>query len=281
MPEISTNRLAINDDLGGLTLTLVAILTLLAAAPAAQAPVRGNSAATITGAFADSCRDFTARSTKDISYVELHYVAGGVVRNESIDSHEHAIDGGVGDEIEVATVKAGTTIEEFTCLPSNRAPTALLEIQTPPIDHTGETCYWFWEGGLACEQSSPRTAWTNNSQVPTTGGSEAGLFHWVTGGLVPPSQVSWMFTFRGIGSNDPDADVASWSLDFGDGTSVSGTWSAPPTDLTHVYSPGFSNCTGVVGNIRGVCVVTLTVTDSAGQSDSDVIRMVFVDLIPD
>lgn len=47
MPEISTNRLAINYDLGVLTLMLVAILALLVAAPAAQAPSRGNSAATI------------------------------------------------------------------------------------------------------------------------------------------------------------------------------------------------------------------------------------------
>ena len=134
MPKVCTNRLAVNYDLRALWLIAVAIVALLVAAPAAQAPPGGNSAATITGAFADSCRDFTAHSTREISYIELHYATGLVVRNESINSHDHGIDGGAGDEIEVATVKSGTTTEEFACVPSNRAPTALLEIQTPPFD---------------------------------------------------------------------------------------------------------------------------------------------------
>ena len=77
---------------------LIAMLAWLAAAPAAQGPSEGRkSAATITGAFADSCRDFSAHSSKDISYVELHYAAGFDVKNESIDSHDHAIDGNAGD----------------------------------------------------------------------------------------------------------------------------------------------------------------------------------------
>jgi hypothetical protein len=63
----------------------------------------------------------------------------------------------------------------------------------------------------------------------------------------------------------------SWSLHFGDGTSVSGTWStAPPVEITHQYT----GCSP--------CIVTLTVTDSAGQSASDVIGMVlFLNLAPD
>ena len=108
--------------------------------------------------------------------------------------------------------------------------------------------------------------------MPDTGGSDSGLFHWVCGDPFPCPPNRSAVTFRGIRSSDPDVDIASWSLDFGDGTSVSGTWSAPPTDLTHDY--GSAPC-------MGVCVVALTVTDSAGQSVSDVILMGFVDLTPD
>jgi hypothetical protein len=157
---------------GMVALMVVAIFAWLVAASAAQAPTKGrNSAATITGAFADSCRDFAAHSTKDISYVELHYVAGPVIRDESINSPDHVIDGGPGDEIAFATVKSGTTIEEFACMPGNRAPTARLEIQTPPIDATMEHCYLFIIGGssddgLVCEWSSPRTVWTSASEIP-------------------------------------------------------------------------------------------------------------------
>jgi hypothetical protein len=35
-----------------------------------------------------------------------------------------------------------------------------------------------------------------------------------------------------------------------------------------------------VNSVSGVCVVILTVTDSAGQSDSDVMWMGFVDQTP-
>jgi hypothetical protein len=80
-------------------------------------------------------------------------------------------------------------------------------------------------------------------------------------------------TFRLTGSSDIDGDLTSWTLDFGDGTSVSGDWATGlPAEIAHDYTRG---C-GVT-----VCVITLTVTDSAGQSDSDVIRMAFVDLTPD
>jgi hypothetical protein len=273
--------------LGGLTLMLVGILAWVHAAPAAQAPPSGsNSAATITGAFADSCRDFAAHSSKDISYVELHYVAGPVVRDESINSPDHAIDGGAGDEIAFTTVKSGTTIEEFACVPSNRAPTARLEIQTPPIDQTLEHCYDFSWGGspgdtLVCQQSSPRSVWTSASEISGNNGSRI-FFGWGCGAFT--SSCPWTFSLRGIGSSDPDGDIASWSLDFGDGTSASGSWStAPPTEIAHVYTrdaSGSINCRGVVGFVSGVCVVTLTVTDSAGQSDSDAILMVFIDQHP-
>jgi hypothetical protein len=46
------------------------------------------------------------------------------------------------------------------------------------------------------------------------------------------------------------------------------------------FGAGYLNCNGVVNSVSGVCVVTLTVTDSAGQSDSDVLLMVFIDQAP-
>jgi hypothetical protein len=270
------------DALCAVTLTLVSMLALSVAGSAAQAPSRRNSAATITGAFADSCRDFTARSSKDISYVELHYVAGSVIRDESINRGDHSIDGGAGEEIELAIVKSGTTVEEFGCVPANRAPTAALEIQTPPIDHTQEHCYDFFSGGLICEQSSPRTVWTSARQVPDNGGTQSGLFTWGCGALSHPSLCSLTTTFRIIGSSDPDGDITSWSLDFGDGSTASGSWTTSlPTEIVHEYARGGINCHGVVNSVPGVCVITLTVTDSAGQSDSDTIMMVFVDQTPD
>ena len=251
-----------------LTLAMLAILASLVAAPAALAvPGHGNSAATITASFGDSCRDLAAHSSKDISYVDVQYVDGRRVKDESINSHDHAIDGGGGDEIEFAIVKSGTTTQQFDCAPSNGAPTARLETKTPQ-------CYDFWAGGLACEQSTPRTTWTAASDVPDTGGGDSGLFHWICGDLGDPSLCSWTVTLRGIGSSDPDSDITSWSLDFGDGTSTNGSWStAPPAEVAHEYAP-FFNCGGYF------CVITLTVTDSAGQSDSEVMLMNFLDVSP-
>ena len=262
----------------------VALLAWLSAAPAALAvPGTGNSAATITGSFADSCRDFAAHSSKDISFVELHYAGGGVVKDENINSPDHAIDGGPGDEIDLALVKSGTTIEEFACVPTNTAPEALLEIQTPPVDQVLGHCYDFSDG-LICEQSIPRTAWTGTAQIPDNGDGEPDFFQWGCGGFSDFSQCSLTMRFRGAGSSDPDGDIASWSLDFGDGTAVSGAWNAPPTEVEHVY-PGDLltgiDCVGVVGTVTNVCVITLTVTDSAGQSDSDTMPMIFLNQSPD
>jgi len=240
---------------GVVTWALVAVFASWGAAPSALAGPRGRrSAATITASFADSCRDFTAHSTKDISHVVFHYVDGRVVKDESTCGHDYTVDGDTGDEIQFAIVKSGTTSEQFDCEQSNGAPTALIEIQTPPIDQTLETCYDFSSGGLLCEQSSPRTAWTGPGQIPDNGGSESRFFHWGCGGLSDPSLCRLTVHLRGIGSSDPDGDIASWSLDFGDGTSASGTWSAPPTELAHEYAPGGATCTGVVGSNSHVCM---------------------------
>jgi hypothetical protein len=93
------------------------------------------------------------------------------------------------------------------------------------------------------------------------------------------------FGFRGTGSSDPNGDIASWSLDFGDGTSVSGAWgTAPPGAVAHEYlrnASGEMNCTGFGPYTSNACAVTLTVTDSAGQSDSVVLMMIFLDQRPD
>lgn len=253
------------------TLMLVGTLALSIASPTAgAAPGGGNSAATITASFADSCRDFTAHSSKDISHVEIHSVSGRVVKDESITSADYALDGAPGDEIEFAIVKSGTTSERFDCVSNNGAPAARLEIQTPDAPY----CFEFWAGGLMCEQSIVRTAWTSASEVPDTGGGDSGLFHWGCGLLSDPSLCSYTFSFRGTGSSDPDNDITNWSLDFGDGASASGSWSTnPPTGITHDYS--HDSCPSYI------CMITLTVTDAAGQSHSNTLRMVFLDLSPD
>lgn len=249
------------------------------AAPALAFPGNGRCAATITGSFADSCRGFAAHSSKDISYVKLHYADGRVVKRERINRHHYAIDGAPGDEIDFASVKSGTTIEEFACEPANTAPTARLEIETPPVDQVLGHCYDFSDG-LICEQSIPRTDWTGPAQIPDNGG-QPGFFEWGCGGFSDPAQCSYTFRFRGTGSSDPDADIATWSLAFGDGTSVSGTWSAPPAEVTHTYPLSRDGCTGVVNGVTNICVITLTVTDTAGQSDSDTMPMIFLDQSPD
>jgi PKD domain len=66
-------------------------------------------------------------------------------------------------------------------------------------------------------------------------------------------------SFRATGSTDPDDDIASWSIDFGDGTSTGGNWTTePPAEVTHDY-----------GQLGCVCTVVLAVTDFAGHSSSD------------
>jgi hypothetical protein len=257
----------------------VAAISSVALVPSATALAApgGNSAATISGSFADSCRDFAAHSSKDISHVELHYADGRVVKDERIDRPDYSIDGGAGEEIEFAIVKSGTTSERFDCVEATGPPTALLEINTPPIDQTIEHCFDFSFGGLACEESGPRTDWTDPSEIPNEGGSDSGYFHWVCGAVLPcPPTIT--ASFRGIGSSDPDDDISSWSLDFGDGTSASGSWASdPPTSVFHDYGSDTLSC----GGPSTTCVVVLTVTDAAGQSESDTLLVVRVDQTPD
>ena len=278
---------ALRSGFGALAFVLVATL---AWAGAAGAEASGNSAATITSSFSDACRDFTAHASKvgsqhgkDISHVEIHHADGRVVKDETIGRPDYSLDGAAGGEIDFAIVKSGTTSERFDCVQQNSAPTALLEIKTPPVDQTIEHCFDFSFGGLACQHAAPRTDWTRATQIPDDGGSDSGLLHWICGALGESSPCSFSFavSFRGTSSSDPDNDIASWSIDFGDGTSASGNWSAdPPTEVSHDYP--FGNCVGTdTFPFPSTCPITLTITDSAGQSDSDTIVMTALDLTPD
>lgn len=262
-------------------LAFVLVATLAWAGTAAAEP--SSSDATITASFSDGCRDFTAHATKvgseegkDISHVEFHYADGRVVKDETISRPDYSLDGAAGGEIDVAIVKSGTTSERFDCVQENSPPTALLELETPPVDQTLEHCYRFFDG-TACEQSAPRTVWSSLNDITSDQGS---LLTWGCGALTHPSLCSFTFSFRGTSSSDPDNDIATWSIDFGDGASASGSWSTdPPTEVGHTYAT-FGSCVGSGTFARG-CSVTLTVTDSVGQSDSDTMLMVHVDQSPD
>ena len=130
---------------------------------AALADRGGNTAATITGSFSDSCRDFTSHATKvgsqqgkDISYVDLHYADGRVVRDETTSSPDYAIDGAAGGEIDSAVVKSGTTTESFDCVLETRPPTAILEVKTPE-------CNTWPDGFVNCSGQVARTTWSRST----------------------------------------------------------------------------------------------------------------------
>lgn len=209
--------------------------------------------ATITGSFSDSCRDFAAMSSKDISNVEIHYAAR-IVKDEAVDQPRYSIDGNAGDEIAVVRVKSGITVVTFQCSAANAPPTAILEIKTP----TG--CVLF-SGILYCHPDAPRAEWTR---------PDNGLIQWPYEDAARQCPIS--YSFRGTSSTDPDGDIVSWSIDFGDGTSASGSWSsAAPTEVSHTYDCATSPSP----------TVTLTVTDSAGQRDDDTLGVLYIDATPD
>ena len=241
-------------------LLLALTMTLLWSAVALAKP-----GATITGEFGDSCRDFSAHSSKAISHVEIHYADGRVVKDETVASRDYAIDGGPGDEIDSVDVKSGTTTETFTCTArTNSPPTAVLELQTPPdcILFDPPNDHWSCNG----ERASDRTSWLSAAGVS-----------WSCPFLERPCETT--YRLRGTSSSDPDNDIASWSIEFEDCVdapdvpqcsvggnlvaSESGDWATqPPTGVDHA-SQRFGR------------VVTLTVTDSAGQSDSDRMAVYF------
>ena len=222
-----------------LALAAIGAFALLVSAPAA--PGAANSAATITGEFSDSCRDFEAHAfkegtekPKDISHVEIQYVNGDVVKDEAVAGPDYLIDGNEGEELDFVIVKSGTTTETFTCTATNSPPTAVLERKAGNFD----------------PQNAPGT-WTSDDCAPPCHYQNP-----VDPSIVPDESA---VSFRGTSSTDPDSDIVSWSLDFGDGTTpASGSWATePPVEVVHDYS------------IECMCTAVLTVTDSAGQTSSD------------
>jgi hypothetical protein len=232
--------------------------------------------ATISGSFEESCRRFVAHSSKDVSHVVIHYADGRVVKDEKTTSPDYSIGGPLGAPIASVDVKSGITTATFTCTATNSAPTALLEVRTPA---DFPDCHLFFESGLICDQMAARTMWRSSGDFPTEpatpGGStvEAGHLLWGCQDSVS-GQCSFTVEFRGTGSSDPDNNLTGWQLDFGDGTSTGGSWTAdPPAAVSHTYS---APCVASL-----YCVVTLTVTDSGGLNDMDPITMGFIDQTPD
>ena len=255
---------------GTLAFMLVATFTWAGAAIAGSS---GNNAATITGAFSDSCRDFASRATKlgsqqdkDISYVGLHYADGRVFKDETVGTPDYVIDGGPGDELDAAIVKSGTTTERFECTQENSPPTTILEVKTPE-------CFTWPDGLVDCDGRTARTTWSHSTTE-----LGYGLTQFFCGWPDDPSCVDHVmpcelvqlysacrvtYTFRGTSSTDPDDDIVSWSLDFGDGTSIAGDWiTDPPTEISHEYLD--RHCPTCFRE-----PATLTVTDAAGQTDVD------------
>ena len=218
--------------------TWLAVVAVIAATMSAG-HTAADSGAEITASFADACRDFAAHSSKDISHVVVRYADGHVVKDETINRPDFALDGGPGDEIASASVKSATTIERFECEPAGHPPAALLESRRCGFANCGD--------------------WTS---VDSDGSHEQ------------CSHFEDQIPFRGTNSTDPDGDIVSWSIDFGDGSApVGGAWAdAPPATVGHVF-----DSTG----LQPFFTVTLTLTDSAGQAGVDTIVVCLVDFRPD
>lgn len=229
------------------------LATLLAPTTAHASPH-----ATITGTFSDSCRDFTAHSSKDISHVLVQYRDGRAVKDETPTSPDYALDGGAGDEVTSVTVKSGTTAQAFTCQ-SGSPPVAVLEIRLAPYcSEPFDGSHYWCPGG---EPNDERTDYVD----PGTLGIDINCL---------PETQCLEVTFRGSNSTDPDNDMATWAIEFGEGTAVTGDWTtAAPTEVTHLYA-GPDPC-------GSRCRITLTVTDSGGRSDTDTVEMAFIDGSPD
>jgi PKD domain len=221
-----------------LAAVLLALIATLAWSVTAEAAPNAKSAATIMASFGASCTDFEAHSSKDISHVEVHYTDDRVVKNEDIAGADFSIDGDTGDEIDFAIVKTGTTSEHFACESplADSPPNAVLERRAGASDH-----------------QNPAGTWTDTDCHSDFNNPEATF-------CIYGSVVAEPVSFRGTGSTDPDGDIVSWSIDFGDGTTpASGTWATdPPAEISHDY-----------GQLGCVCTVVLTITDSAGHSSSD------------
>jgi hypothetical protein len=80
------------------------------------------------------------------------------------------------------------------------------------------------------------------------------------------SSTSHAYCFRGTNSTDPDNNITTWSIDFGDSTSTGDQsfTGNPPTSVTHTYG-GTSTYT-----------VVLTVTDAGGLTSTDTLTIEIV-----
>jgi hypothetical protein len=128
-----------------------------------------------------------------------------------------------------------------------------MEIKTPP-EPIGA-----FDGGLVFNGFADRTDWTSADSVQFC------FFFSCTGVAETCSPCPTATArFRGTGSTDPGADIVSWSIDFGFGTSTGPRdWATdPPAELSHTFP-------------NSPVTVVLTVTDSAGQSDSDSMNVYF------
>ncbi len=89
------------------------LLMTMGVVTAAAADPSPKSQAQISVTFSADCTDFTAGSSKDISFVEVHFSDGTVVKDESMASPQYSSGG--GDLIGSVVVKSGTTEQTFTC----------------------------------------------------------------------------------------------------------------------------------------------------------------------
>ncbi|MCA1670773.1 MAG: PKD domain-containing protein [Actinobacteria bacterium] len=225
-----------------LVAALLLMATPLLSAPALAAPGDKRHATITAHPFTDSCRDVSFHSTKDISHVEIHYADGRVIKDESTTTPDHTIDGGAGDEIDFV-IEIGHDERDLR-LPGDQQPA---------------------DCGIREEGRQLRPA-------ECSGHLDVRRLHLARLLLHAPGSTftdERAVSFRGISSTDPDNDIVNWSIDFGDGTTpAGGSWAAePPVEVVHEY------------NIECTCTVTLTVTDSAGQSSSDpmAVSMIFFD----
>ena len=92
--------------------SLILVMTLGVGTASAYGP-SPKSEAEISVAFGADCTDFVAASSKDISYVEIHFGDGNVVKDESMTAPGYSYDGPA--LIASAVIKSGTTVQTFTC----------------------------------------------------------------------------------------------------------------------------------------------------------------------
>ena len=150
---------------------------------------------------------------------------------------------------------------------TNSPPTAILEVKTP-------ACATWPDGLVGCDGRIARTTWTR-SIVPSLGSGSSGSS--AAGPTISPASTTSCPAARRTSTRSarsptpsaaraapiPTTTSSSWSIDFGDGTSASGDWATnPPTEVSHEYL--IHHCPTCAR-----APATLTVTDSAGQSDSD------------